>query len=520
MLNWNQFRKATSILLAFLLVFSSIAPSLAEAINPDATTVTADPSSTPPPTDPPASSALLVDPSASPDPASPNPGTMPPATDTPVPSPDASVTPASSATPLPDASVTPENTATPLPDASLTPASSATPSPDASATLDTPTPAAEATATPAIQSLVGVRLPSSSFAMMSTMIAAGDLPGLYTVTINYVDSSVPPVKVAEPYLAVLNVNDSGITVTSPTIQGYSTATASVTVVPNSNGFTATVVYAPSAVSYKVEHYLKNLDGTFPATPDRTTNMTGAWGNLTQARAESIPGFVEYPITQKVIAQDGTTVVRVEYWRVSYSISYNTGLDGTPASAITRVYGTPLTTADLPANPQRLGYGFAGWDWNNDGVYNPATDIMPATMPAYSISVNAIWTPNPNTPFRVIYHVQNANDNNYTEFAMISGVSGSTGTLTQAGYLAASGTYAYSNATRPSGSGVPSITWADLQTYFHTNRIVQVVIKGDGTSVANVYYDRNTYTFRMYTDVYKRNAWSAYYYDANVVGTDN
>ena len=67
------------------------------------------------------------------------------------------------------------------------------------------------------------------------------------------------------------------------------------------------------------------------------------------------------------------------WTINqYTIHFNTN-GGTPIPDITQNYNTNVTS---PANPTKTGYTFAGWDKS-----------IPATMPAYSQTINANWTIN-------------------------------------------------------------------------------------------------------------------------------
>lgn len=102
------------------------------------------------------------------------------------------------------------------------------------------------------------------------------------------------------------------------------------------------------------------------------------------------------------------MVDVKYWRVTYYINFSTGDGGSAVDSIPVKYGTRLDTVTMPGSPTRPGYTFAGWDWNG---YEAGLGAPPDTMPAESIVATATWTPNPATPFRTLYWVQNANDDN-------------------------------------------------------------------------------------------------------------
>ena len=128
------------------------------------------------------------------------------------------------------------------------------------------------------------------------------------------------------------------------------------------------------------------------------------------------------------------------------------------------------TASVPSPaPTRQGYTFARWSAAPNGAtaYNFSTPILKDT------TLYAVWTPNNNTPYTVVYWKENPNDSGY----VIAEVVSKTGTTGQ------QATY-------------------DLKTYpgFTLNSAKTaasaVTIAGDGSTIRNVYYSRNTYTLTI------------------------
>lgn len=79
---------------------------------------------------------------------------------------------------------------------------------------------------------------------------------------------------------------------------------------------------------------------------------------------------------------------VAQWTINqYTITFDTG-GGTPIAPITQNYGTPVA---VPANPTREGFIFNGW--------SPA---IPATMPAESIIITALWVSESSANYNVTY----------------------------------------------------------------------------------------------------------------------
>ncbi|MBQ2896936.1 MAG: InlB B-repeat-containing protein [Clostridia bacterium] len=75
--------------------------------------------------------------------------------------------------------------------------------------------------------------------------------------------------------------------------------------------------------YKVEHYLEELDGNF--TFKETEEAQAKAGTLVTATAKSYLGFdAPAVMPSAVVAEDGSTVIKVNYTRKTYTINYNFG----------------------------------------------------------------------------------------------------------------------------------------------------------------------------------------------------
>lgn len=512
MINHSRQRKLTGILLAVMMLLSNVMPVFAEVTTAEpAPLVSASPApevvvtATPVPSTP----VPVTQVPATPVPATPIPVTKAPVTAEPVTAAPATATPAPAASAAPTESVavttqTPAPAGPSLSEPLVTVEPSAAPSPAASATIapaapqeptaepvvsaaptQTPSvtavpssePTAEVTDAPAVteqpvdgqvsltpqqESLVGVCLSVGNFSMMSLLIAESGIPNLYTVRIAYLDEA--GVMVTEPYLAIIEAGKS-LSVASPAINGYMTTTSVVDVPAISANFSQTVTYTTTPSTYTVNHLQESLDGASYVKVENET-LSGVQGNLTNARAKQYAGFVEYPITQQIIAPENSTVVEVKYWRVTYSINFSTTTEGSAVPSITKKFGAPISSSEISQNPIRKGYTFLGRDWNNDGLYTSA-DIAPTAMEAQNRTVKAIWQAGM-TEYRIIYWAQNANDNNYTPTATLK-TQGLTGTVAAADYLSgtAGTTYYYGNATGAGTAPMTAAEFAELQ-YFITS----------------------------------------------------
>ena len=177
-----------------------------------------------------------------------------------------------------------------------------------------------------------------------------------------------------------------ITLPTPTKTGYTFAgwyngdtQFTATTMPKQS-LTLTARWTPSTnTAYKVEHYWQNLadDGY---TLRETETKTGTTGAATAAAAKSEAGFTAGTVMQPTIAADGSTVVRINYTRNSYKLTWN--FDGGKENATGYTSGTVKFGAAITkpsADPTKTGYTFGGWDKE-----------IPETMPAEDVTVKAQW----------------------------------------------------------------------------------------------------------------------------------
>lgn len=296
--------------------------------------------------------------------------------------------------------------------------------------------------------------------MLSSLIAALAIAdGQHTVVINYVFQGG---KQAAPSWTATLAEGSSLeqTVTSPTVVGYKPdpATVNVTVNNITENKNYTVTYYPANVGFTVNHYLQNVaDNNY--TLDKTEHVDGyteseVGGDL----AESYPGFAALLYNTKAkVAADGSTVVEIYYDRNYYMMSFN--LDGGyGVEPIYAHYGASVKVE----NPTKPGYTFNGWEPD-----------VPATMPVNGGTHTAQWQKN-NANYTVQYWQENADDDGYS----------------------------YKESTTksaPSGnavSGTDDKTYAGF-TYNAEKTDKDVIVKGDGSTVVNVYYKRNVYEVKFY-----------------------
>ena len=191
-----------------------------------------------------------------------------------------------------------------------------------------------------------------------------------------------------------------------------------------------------------------------------------------ALAINIEGFTAPAVLPSGrISADGNMQLAVYYSRNTYTVYFVT--NGVYIDPISYKYGE--TVAAWPTSATRNGYTFTGWSVPN-----------PGTMPAHDITVSAQWTANTAVSYTLAYWLENITSTGYDYV----GAATSTGTT---------GTAPMIPSSIPSGVTFPIGT--NYRTYDNTKTIAEMpaTIAGNGTTIVNVYYNRNTYTITFSLD---------------------
>lgn len=287
----------------------------------------------------------------------------------------------------------------------------------------------------------------------------------FTITINYVDNKDQ--QVADPWTATVMAGSTYQSVIkSPVVVGYTAEQAEITVggenIQADQNFT--VKYTPALVKFSVKHLLQNVSNdeyTQDGDPQIRTGNTG--DEVGETLEKNYPGFysLKYDATVK-IAGDESTVVEVKYDRYYYLINFN--LDGGyGVEPIYARYGAPINVG----NPQKPGYTFTGW-----------SEEIPKTMPVIEnpLSFTAKWKEG-TAGFTVVFWYENANDDGYSVAGTFTPANVAPGTQKSSGD--------YQNQSFEGRD--------DKHFTYNTDKVETVNVKGDGSTVLNVYYTRNTYT---------------------------
>lgn len=287
----------------------------------------------------------------------------------------------------------------------------------------------------------------------------------FTITINYVDNKDQ--QVADPWTATVMAGSTYQSVVkSPVVVGYTAEHAEITVggenIQADQNFT--VKYTPAVVKFSVKHLLQNVSNdeyTQDGDPEIRNGNTG--DEVGETLEKQYPGFysLKYDATVK-IAGDGSTVVEVKYDRYYYLINFN--LDGGyGVEPIYARYGAPVNVG----NPQKPGYTFTGW-----------SEEIPKTMPVIEnpLSFTANWEKG-TAGFTVVFWYENANDVGYSVAGTFTPADVAPGTQKSSGD--------YQNQSFEGRD--------DKHFTYNADKAETVTVNGDGSTVLNVYYTRNTYT---------------------------
>ena len=236
------------------------------------------------------------------------------------------------------------------------------------------------------------------------------------------------------------------------------------------GITVYAKWAPRTdTRYTVEHYQEQLNGTYRLTG--TDDLTGTTDADTAAAAKTYTGFTAKGITQKKIAPNGSTVIKVYYTRNLYTVRFTYGAFAGENAPLTykAKYGATLYAPSIALG----GYVFRGYDGLNtseDGSFSVTGDADYA----------ANWEARTDTPYRVEHYVQRASGSGYVlpgdeAIQSLTGRTGSTLDPSQLTKLDDAGLI-YEKATA-NGAELTDST---------------ATIAADGSTVVKLYYTRKSF----------------------------
>lgn len=285
------------------------------------------------------------------------------------------------------------------------------------------------------------------------------LPATYTILIEYKFEDGK--QAANPWSATVAAGSTYTqTITSPVVVGYTPDKTTVEV-NASEATTYTVTYHPAVVEFTVKHYQQNVTNDLYTLVDTETKTGYTESPVGDQLAKTYPGFSALLYdTSIIIAADGSTTVELYYDRLYFLMSFN--LDG--GYGVEPIYARYGAAVNVET-PEKPGYFFDTW-----------TPEIPATMPAANSSHTASWKTG-TAGFTVVFWYENADDNGYSVAGTYNPTDVAPGIEKKS--------EDYKNQ---------SFEGRDNKHFtYNADKAETVTVKGDGSTVLNVYFTRNSYT---------------------------
>ena len=205
--------------------------------------------------------------------------------------------------------------------------------------------------------------------------------------------------------------------------------------------------------------------------DDTETLFGTTGSETNAQSKSYTGFTAKGVTQGTIEADGSTVIRIDYDRITTTYTFSSGEgewnDGSTSKTVSGRFGTAVTK---PADPVRTGWTFSGWLEKQT-----STSVnIPETFGKDGAEYIANWTANTNTAYTVEHWQQNIDDDRYTK------VDNDT-------------------ESKQGTTGESTAALAKTYTGFTAKTFTQGTIAADGSTVVRIDYDRDVISYTFYAN---------------------
>ena len=214
---------------------------------------------------------------------------------------------------------------------------------------------------------------------------AGWTPAQYTVTFNANGGTVETASKSVTYTEVYGE------LPTPTRQGYDflgwfTAQTDGAQVREDDRVTITAgqtLYAhwtAGAVNYTVKHYQQNIeDNEYTEVEADRQTLSGITGQTTAAAAKkTYTGFTAQAVTQQTIKADGSTVVKIYYDRLTYTVTWMNGTETLRTDTVK--YGAKSAYTGTKPTKTETGHTciFTGWNTAADGSGAAWTDSVTVT----------------------------------------------------------------------------------------------------------------------------------------------
>ena len=229
-------------------------------------------------------------------------------------------------------------------------------------------------------------------------------------------------------------------------------------------------WLPDDINYFLVLRKEGADGKWSQTTETRTGKTDETVAIDPAEflTEAEKGIYTIPETVQytVSAEDGGTV-SISYARRRFSLTYdlNAADAGWVSDPGVRQYRAGAVLKLLTQSyVKRAGYTFDGW--YTDKTCTSGNEFTATTMPAENITLYAKWIAQGNISYTVEHYQQNVTGDGYT----LADTESKTG-----------------------AAGQPTAAESKSYPGFTVQGFDQQTVKGDGSTVVKVYYNRNEYT---------------------------
>lgn len=229
------------------------------------------------------------------------------------------------------------------------------------------------------------------------------------------------------------------------------------------GITATETVTLTAAFTDVFYvFFKNTNGAVVATRSGRNGETISTSGVSfpVAGDEAITGWLLNGTTVDSVTLDGADVTLTAQVSKGFWITF----DSKGGSYVASAFYAQGQTAAAPAAPARPGYVFNGWFTEAGAAADFAAIAENTTLVAGWKAGNASYT--------VIHFLENADDNGYSSKDI---------------------------ETRTGATGSQTAAAAKSYTGFTAQTITQATIAGDGSTIVKVYYTRNVYEVKFYSN---------------------
>ncbi len=309
-----------------------------------------------------------------------------------------------------------------------------------------------------------------------------------------------------------------------------------------------VTYIPALTTYKIVHHLQELSSEQYSTTytDLRQGPTGSLvtgdlhksGDKTASNYDPrFEGYSHLAYQRLAIAADGNTEIHIYYNRNYYTVLYDLSAEGYGTSSLVVRYGTEI----YPKTPTRPGYDFGGWELvgvSAGADFTAPTDAEKAlydlnsgsiTVPAFNLQFRAVWNRG-DSSYTVVYWKESPTGSGYEYWGSV--VHGYT--MLEDGNKYYQGVQTGDTVKLGDHTTVPAEVAMttehgktfDESVYFVYNKTkteeaagTEFTVEGDGTTVVNIYYDRQKYELKFYYAASSRNTYyviggSTYYFGAD------